>query len=1677
LPVRIIGGSGTSHGSIEFQDPNTTADYKVTLGSKGDDLYLQAGGGEKARITSGGHLLVGKTSQDATNTVGAELKNTGELVVTTDGTAAAYFNRKTSDGTIAEFRKDNSAVGSIGSNLGRFYIHNNYGSGSGFRFDNAAIRPSDSSGASEDATTDLGASAARFKNLYLSGQVNAGTISSGAITATTLDTGQGANELYAMNQNVRTTDSPTFGGLTLNGGVDFNGSNINDINQINGSGGSGWLDFNMDTDSVYPQSTADNQTVLGSITHMNFVGDSNGNGTGGIFYWGYGVDSSDSGTFTQTMALDRSGNLTLTGALRGPATFTIDPAAVGDNTGTVVIAGNLQVDGTTTTINSTTLTVDDKNITLASGSTNGSAANGAGLTVDCGSNEDATWTYSFGDDAWKSNKHILAYTGDGTGVFAVGRDANQAIQIDVSDTYNKITAHQDSDENQDHFFDLIRDFEGTGRADFRILNGSDVHMLVDKTGNVGIGTASPERALHVVGGIHLPNSNIISWDQADGTLRNAMYVDSGDDMIIGDTNFDDIYFSTGQKTKTVVIKQTTGRVGVGTSAPSSLVHTSLGNQALGFDAGFFASANPSDYTVGRGAGITMQNADVYVGGIYGIRETNGWEGALAFYTHTSSSGNTFGTTFTEKMRITNDGNVGIGTTSPSGLLHVKHASGEAKVIIQAGSNTSSAVLQFGDSLDTSRGAIEYTSTDDMVFSTNNMTEAMRIRYTGNVGIGTSSPSSTLHVKSTGNGEINIERASGALINLQAQASAAYIGTNSNHQFGLKANGSVRLKIATSGAISFNDAFTFPTSDGSGNQVLRTDGSGNVSWATVQGVGAPTYMEDADGDTKIQVEESADEDTIRFDTAGSERMQIAASGRVGIGHGAPNAQFHINAGNNNSVTIGDATNPALQIGGTTNYRFGVYTDNETAFIENKNGDDGIAFRVKTAGEAMRIDGGTGNVGIGTTTPDTRLDVTTSGVNGLVLNSDTATTTNSARLFLKASGGTVGMLNVSNSLSFRTGMTINSTSGTERLNINSTHVASNNTVLLKGANDNSGKADFALNTGGSPTVSLHGTQVQLGSSDQNWNGKISYVSGSGVYFSAWDNDLRLTTSGGSSSSAKNIRFEPQASGGSSTLRMIVNGDGNVGIGTASPNVPLEIHGADIATATTTTSSSVLRLVRDVVDSSFPLRKDSAVDFMLSRQQAVANNFPYTRLDIRLSGGSTDSHSPSLDVMSLLHNGNVGIGTVAPATPLHVAGTVRSQVQGSSSFADYKNTQIYVNSGPFNIAVNGKIRLADQNNNPALTVDNANDRVGIGIDTPGATLHLQNSSTNSEVMRITTTGDNPDRNMYFQSDHIYSNGSLYWGDGSHRNLHRASFHTFHYGTGNTEAMRIHTNGNVGIGTTSPSRKLDISAPGNDGIRIASANALIGGGASGGDTQLIYWNGSTAYYGRSSLGGSVSGHEFRVGGVTKLNVNSSGNTIASGTVSVLGGEVYLGVEGTASGHINAYENLTFNLDVDNNDTARAFSFHVNGASGSGTELMRLTEDGKLGIGTSSPTNKLDVTGTASFTNIRLGSNASGEGIIRHAVGGYNGIGITTGSLSSTGIQLFVQHPTAGGGVGIGTTSPAAKLQVEALGIDTTTTATSATTQVAIDTMAAATFRSAEFTIQGNKQYGQYLSFNRKFY
>jgi hypothetical protein len=109
-----------------------------------------------------------------------------------------------------------------------------------------------------------------------------------------------------------------------------------------------------------------------------------------------------------------TGNAVLTGELHGPASFVIDPAGVGNNTGAVVIKGDLTVEGTTTTVNSTTLDVADKNITLNHGSGDTSTtANGAGITIQDAVNAstDATILWNTTNDRFDFS-HPVSVTGN-----------------------------------------------------------------------------------------------------------------------------------------------------------------------------------------------------------------------------------------------------------------------------------------------------------------------------------------------------------------------------------------------------------------------------------------------------------------------------------------------------------------------------------------------------------------------------------------------------------------------------------------------------------------------------------------------------------------------------------------------------------------------------------------------------------------------------------------------------------------------------------------------------------------------------------------------------------------------------------------------------------------------------------------------------------------------------------------------------------------------------------------------------------------------------------------------------------------------------------------------------------------------------------------------------------------
>ena len=107
----------------------------------------------------------------------------------------------------------------------------------------------------------------------------------------------------------------------------------------------------------------------------------------------------------------------------------------------------------------------------------------------------------------------------------------------------------------------------------------------------------------------------------------------------------------------------------------------------------------------------------------------------------------------------------------------------------------------------------------------------------------------------------------------------------------------RLSIKSDGQLRINNTYELPGEDGLNGQVLITDGSGNLNW----GSKAAPLLEDNDSDTRITVEEIADEDKIRFMT-GNVTSLIVDSLHMELLHHDSSLFIGLNAGKNNNQNI-------------------------------------------------------------------------------------------------------------------------------------------------------------------------------------------------------------------------------------------------------------------------------------------------------------------------------------------------------------------------------------------------------------------------------------------------------------------------------------------------------------------------------------------------------------------------------------------------------------------------------------------------------------------------------------------------------------------------------------------------------------------------------------------------------
>jgi hypothetical protein len=436
-----------------------------------------------------------------------------------------------------------------------------------------------------------------------------------------------------------------------------------------------------------------------------------------------------------------------------------------------------------------------------------------------------------------------------------------------------------------------------------------------------------------------------------------------------------------------------------------------------------------------------------------------------------------------------------------------------------------------------------------------------------------------------------------------------------------------------------------------------------------------------------------------------------------------------------------------------------------------------------------------------------------------------------------------------------------------------------------------------------------------------------------------------------------------GGGGTLAMAISTAGNVGIGTSSPSAKLHIFSNTAPWyATVLAEGAVGRFaVKD---------PDDAYVGSIDIQNYIAFN---------LSAGTDASYGAITERMRINASGNVGIGTTSPTQRLDVSGSVNVRSASPTVFFDRNGSYTWrIANGDGTTYPLSSFNIANNAGTAAITVTAANN-VGIGTTSPTNLLHLK--ATTNPVIRLEGASD---------SGYVDYNGT--------RLQLSAGGGAMYFVTGNSEKARIDSSGNVGIGTTSPGVALDVW--GATGVRARVV------ATSGGTSGLILSSaGATAYTVKAGNGDS----SFRIDqdGTDRVTIASGGN-VGIGTTSPAvklevesGGQIISTVNGGTS---SATKTLTIKrsgqpqvnfgtypgswtsaLQIQSEDNARYLwlSPISNGGNarlvsiGSDFDIMpgnsqaaTFTTSGNVGIGTTSPSQRLHVNGNATAADFILTSD-----------------------------------------------------------------------------------------------------------
>lgn len=1081
-------------------------------------------------------------------------------------------------------------------------------------------------------------------------------------------------------------------------------------------------------------------------------------------------------------------------------------------------------------------------------------------------------------------------------------------------------------------------------------------LIYDDGSGVGIGTTTTTAPLTFAASVgekillYAAGANYYGMDVQSGLLR--IYAGFSPDNIAFGTRSGSVF------TENVRIVGSGGAVGIGTTAPATKLQVA-GNIGLGSTANGYTEAG-SKYI---GSSYASPGADGYNGlqieSVNAPAPYNGnYSQNLKFYTHHYAAG----TGGTPRMTIQYDGNVGIGVTNPLVKLDVN-----GSVYVRP-----SGILY----TDTIAG---YTTNVVNLQSNTNF-----IVPSGCIGIGTTAPGNSLHIYGAGTTFARIQAGGGdyAYLRLQTPSSGdGYIIKNTATangvidkalylwndpgpiQFVPNGNISRAVTINTTGSLllgttqSYLDGFSiYPlqllavksTAQYMGVATFEnTVNTGDVNHGIINLANTKAYAvgDDArimfsfrNSDATIHPKASlgainagdfaADLQFNTRNTTYTEKMRLSAAGALSLWSGSFNIRGGLGANNSSAYTSANriifdndyndtarGPNKITLYDSTFLAGFGIHTST-LAYYTGGTHRWYQATNATDAAHLMVLDSGA-NLGIGTTAPAGKLDVRTGGTStwGPFIVTSTALWGDGATQYVTiGAGGAAGIM------------------------LNNPHVvwnAGNNAAALR-------------------------------------MGRSGGVSG-GAYY-------EIGTSG-------NDSFFISKNSGTGSAQLFINSSGNIGIGTINPSVKLHVAGGLILQNNNGSGNadSGLRLYASCATTHY--------NWMLGAQYNINAGFEITPSS---TTGSTTFSSP---VAVFLQSGYVGIGSTAPSSRLTLVDNAPPSseqvlnIKGTGQFgvgihiSGSSNWRI-LSTGASSTPGGGFLGFYSDNGTAYRMVISPNGSVGIGTTTfsNGSKFEIAGSGVwDGAVVTLKNTGAGGKTLSVFSTNNLFSQ--------------QAGSFLFYNSNEGTNMGVWSGAGNVGIGTGNVNGNKIYAFGDNDGsnqFRLHNNNTgtqaysevSVGHGSfrelrlgSSYNYSSAEWNQSWIYAVDRNLALKTdAGYviKFYTNGTAdaneKVRISVSGSLLIGDTASpsefYWKGTAIFGQNGVNKVIIGQLRNTTITgAMIGGHNSALTDWADLNVMGGNvilgyaQTEVMRVTTGGNVGIGTTSPSYKLDVTGTIRAT------------------------------------------------------------------------------------------------------------------